>query len=497
MDVKRQAGRLEPQPNVGIMFGDVRGYSQLTHEEVLLFYSRGLPILAERLRDRCKELGVADAVQSETWGDGIACVHAQPLASALYALLISEEFDGVDWREELGFRKRLRIRLALHAGHLWRGTQNWLLSREQYIGPEMVLPARLEPKVRPGEVWCTEEFKDSLERLESPPQALVMDPMPTIQLVKGAGPARAYRVRFRRDHEEELQALEQQLSDADDAADSAQFLEVFLTLQKFIAKECQTCFPVVSTYAGWDQVGERLLFLGHSEVAEELLLAYRQDCHSHGLLSNEDEVRLCCVLANCASSRADVAGTHQQRLAALRRARNYVDSSSAMYAETKEDRVELASVVAAQEKRIGVLASGLRQKRQMLKRAHRRYLHVYATHGFGHYPGINTATTAAMLACLQTDKGVRASHSKLSKEIAHSVLLQFELRPARHFWEWATVAEAYVLLGQGGNARRALLAVEGSEFQRLSFRRQMDSLATFAGLDPRVRKAAQTALSAT
>lgn len=483
------------EPNVGIMFGDVKGYSKLSADNVFHFYQAALPQLARNLRDALAGCGVEDPLQTQTWGDGIACVHASPRAAALYALHLAKEFDKALWQDGLTRTTPclLRIRIALHTGHLWRGTRNWVSGGEQYVGNEMVLPARLEPKVKPGEVWCTGEFKHALLGSAEAPETVVFDDLSKVVLPKDAGEVQVYRVRFRRREEDQLQKRERELSNSDRPGRGGAFARKASELWGLMGRE----FLPISTYPGWLELGEALLHHGCHGQADELLREYMGSRQRAKLLSVEDEIRLKCVLANCASKCAEEEEDQDNRRDALGRARDLLAPYLNREIKTTDDRIELRSVLAAQEKRLALLEPDLVKKRALLQEAHKHYLSAYKDDGFDYYPGINAAATALLLACLHAQGKPQKSHySRLSSSIACSIVHRFEMRAPTDFWESATLAEAYVLLGKPRKAENAVSQFVGNGYQQSSLRQQMGALTRFPGLRPKVVKAAEAVLRA-
>ena len=93
---------------VGILFADIRGYSSLNNTETNLFHQTYLP----NLWDNIVKESTLSLFGAKTWGDGITCVCEDLNQLAVFALCLSEQFDGQEWKGNI--HKPLRLRIALH-----------------------------------------------------------------------------------------------------------------------------------------------------------------------------------------------------------------------------------------------------------------------------------------------------------------------------------------------------------------------------------------------
>ena len=285
---------------VGILFADIRGYSKLSGEEISKFHHEYLPNLWNKVIQEIEP----ELKGAKTWGDGITCVSEDIIKLSDFSLKLASSFDKKGWKANI--YHPLRLRTALHTGFLYPSEDRISSNKiEQYTGVEMVKPARLEPVVRPGQVWCTHSFKMAvLERVDNDISRLnfLFDDLAGISFAKNYGSYPVHRIRFRRgDHEEELQKYETKMIQAQKFSDREGFIESINLLLNATSHD----FVFLSKYLSWYEVVRSMVDMRLYKEAENIIREFREYVDKKGWLSEEIEVHLSCLLANCVSHRHD------------------------------------------------------------------------------------------------------------------------------------------------------------------------------------------------
>jgi class 3 adenylate cyclase len=133
-----------------MLFADVVGYSRLSEDETPNFITQFWGAVA----NLSEKVDRPDHV--ETSGDGLYMVFATVRHAARYALLLRDLVSGTDWRSR-GLPEGMNIRIALHAGPVYRG-YNPVTGSMTYTGPHTSRAARIEPITPPGQVYASGAF---------------------------------------------------------------------------------------------------------------------------------------------------------------------------------------------------------------------------------------------------------------------------------------------------------------------------------------------------
>lgn len=158
---------------------DVRGYSQLDGGQQRHFYQNIMPEIGELCR-QCK----SETINLQTWGDAIAVCSNEALSLATLALSLRDHFKKRQWaKDEL---PELDVRISLHLGEIYEGL-NPVTNVPTVIGPSLVMAARVEPLVTPGQVWTTTQFKLALEELQRINRHYAFDDLGEMTLPKQFG----------------------------------------------------------------------------------------------------------------------------------------------------------------------------------------------------------------------------------------------------------------------------------------------------------------------
>ncbi len=134
-----------------VLFGDVKGFSGLEEEHLLVFNDDFMGALGETIGDfRDKVLF------KNTWGDAVHVVFDNLVDAADCALAMQEKLAGIDY-DVLGLPGDVGMRISLHVGPVFAGVDR-VTTKETYFGHTLTRAARMEPITPVGEVYVTEQF---------------------------------------------------------------------------------------------------------------------------------------------------------------------------------------------------------------------------------------------------------------------------------------------------------------------------------------------------
>lgn len=134
-----------------MLFADAVGYSQLTEDQIPLFFRFYAGAIADY-----NDTSPYKAVHIETAGDGMYMVFDDPGTAAHYALGLSERINREDWVSK-GLPANLNVRVALHCGPVFVGSDP-ITGLPLYTGNHTSRTARIEPITPPGLVYASSAF---------------------------------------------------------------------------------------------------------------------------------------------------------------------------------------------------------------------------------------------------------------------------------------------------------------------------------------------------
>lgn len=132
-----------------MLFGDVKGFSRLTDEQLPRFIDAFLGCFA-----RVIESYRADIRLANTWGDGLFLVFDDAGAAAACALALQEAVGRID-RERCRLPLDMALRIGIHLGPSY-AARDPILMRENFFGAHVSRAARIEPVTPEGCVYVTE-----------------------------------------------------------------------------------------------------------------------------------------------------------------------------------------------------------------------------------------------------------------------------------------------------------------------------------------------------
>jgi class 3 adenylate cyclase len=167
-----------PQQICAVVFADAVGYRGLREREIPTFVRYYLSCAMQVLQSH----GIAPLVKN-TWGDGLYLVFDTVREAGLFAVDFRDRITATDW-ERLGLGCTLNVRIAAHAGPLYR-IYDPIFGQWSYVGSHVTRTARLEPSTDPGKVFASVPFV-ALAAAEGVAE-FVCRPAGRRQLVKDSG----------------------------------------------------------------------------------------------------------------------------------------------------------------------------------------------------------------------------------------------------------------------------------------------------------------------
>ena len=138
-----------------ILFGDVKGFSKLTEQQIPVFVDEVLGRFARVLEEAGE-----DVLFSNTWGDGIFVVVRSVTAGARIALSLQATLAALD-ADAVGLPAESGLRLGGHFGPVL-AAEDPVLRRTNYFGVHVSRAARIEPIAALGEFYVTRAFAAQL-----------------------------------------------------------------------------------------------------------------------------------------------------------------------------------------------------------------------------------------------------------------------------------------------------------------------------------------------
>jgi hypothetical protein len=169
-----------------MLFGDVKGFSKLTDEQLPVFAARVLGGFAEALRSHGSDVQFAN-----TWGDAVYVVLSEVFAAAHCALDLQQAMASIDLEAER-LPSHLALRIGGHVGPVFP-THDPVLDADGFMGSHVSRTARIEPVTPPGGVYVTEPFAAAL--VLDGRDEFVCDYVGHMAAAKDYGHLRMYRLR--------------------------------------------------------------------------------------------------------------------------------------------------------------------------------------------------------------------------------------------------------------------------------------------------------------
>jgi class 3 adenylate cyclase len=169
-----------------MLFGDIKGFSRLTDEQLPVFAERVLGAFADAVH-RHED----DVWYRNTWGDAVFVVLSDAVAAASCALELQDSMSAIDL-EVNGLPAHLALRLGGHLGPVFP-SYDPVRALPGFMGSHVSRTARIEPVTPPGGVYVTEPFAAALVLADS--RDFVCDYVGHMPAAKAYGYLRMYRLR--------------------------------------------------------------------------------------------------------------------------------------------------------------------------------------------------------------------------------------------------------------------------------------------------------------
>ena len=167
------------------MFADFAGFSRVHDAFAPQFHEYFLRIGATQIAE-----SPVKPLDAKTWGDGLYVVFDSPQDGAEFALGFLDRTLDVDWTAA-GLSSTSRIRIALHAGPVFRGFDP-VMGRDDFFGSSVTRTARIEPVTQPGTVYASEAFAATLAAAGG--HGFALEYIGQMPLAKAYGESRIYRL---------------------------------------------------------------------------------------------------------------------------------------------------------------------------------------------------------------------------------------------------------------------------------------------------------------
>jgi class 3 adenylate cyclase len=138
-----------------MLFGDVKGFSKLTDEQLPAFATHVLGAFAAVLDRHRAAVG-----HRNTWGDAVYVVLSGARHAADCALDLQDAMAAIDLKSN-GLPAHLALRLGGHLGPVFPAWDP-VLEEVGFMGSHVSRTARIEPVTPPGSVYVTEPFAAAL-----------------------------------------------------------------------------------------------------------------------------------------------------------------------------------------------------------------------------------------------------------------------------------------------------------------------------------------------
>ena len=169
-----------------LLFADMKGFSRLTDEQLLIFARRVLGKFATVLQRHRAQVS-----HRRTWGDAIFLVLTDAASAASCALDLQDAMASINLEAE-GLPGHLALRLGAHLGPVFR-YHDPVVDGPDFTGSHVSRTARIEPVTPPGAVYVTEPFAAAL--VLAGRSDLNCDYVGHMPMAKDYGRLRMYRLR--------------------------------------------------------------------------------------------------------------------------------------------------------------------------------------------------------------------------------------------------------------------------------------------------------------
>ena len=168
-----------------IVFADVKGFSQLSDQQIPDFVSFFWGEVSKVLSQvRYSPLAV------NTWGDAMVLVFDEPLSAGDFCLDVMDCVSGTDWTA-VGLPGDISFRISCHAGPVFE-VLDPLTNKTSFFGLHVNQAARIEPITPPGNIYVSEEFAAQTKLYGK--AGFTFEIIGSLELAKAFGRMRIYKL---------------------------------------------------------------------------------------------------------------------------------------------------------------------------------------------------------------------------------------------------------------------------------------------------------------
>lgn len=419
-----------------IMFADIKGFSKLQESEYQIFSD----IFEDISTIFFEDIKSDELISLNTWGDAVVIVSKnKDIVNNI--LKFRDYFKNNTYKDGRDFEKReiseLKVRIACHYGK-FSVYHNKLTKKDDFIGHNINLAARIEPKTRPNEIFVSKEFKDNYKNSGN----IKFEHIGVIPLAKDFGNHEIYVLRK---SDEEVH-----LMDSLDKYNLLESLPDIEVLSKELIKSLEVKYKnktqrdilnIINTIDK-DKSIQELYFLaslcknnGYYKEANkcvQLLKDFSIDVENIQVYPYQTDIKLLKIEAN-----------------SLTREGKYEEAGAIVYNLWKSGNTDgdTLSMLAAQYKRRACYDENDNPKKEFTEALLVRSLYLYLeafriafVTDEAYYPAINAAFISKIIG--------GAEHGKYCTNLTHYIITEWKNKFGTDLWLDLSIAQAYLLREQ-------------------------------------------------
>ncbi|MHC6202865.1 tetratricopeptide repeat-containing protein [Breznakiellaceae bacterium SP9] len=414
-----------------IVFTDLKGFSRLSEDKVILFQTEVVPALASKIKiykDRSKVWN--------TWGDAIFAAFEDGIDAVLFMLEYRNFFNEYEYSKiDLN---SIRPRIAGHYG-LAQVIDDPILGGVNLFGANINETARMEPITRAGDIFVSADFREAYKKIKRKKPQIKFNELGIIKLAKKFGEREVFRLCLKDEKDQFIDRILQQdiVSYLPDIGDMSAAEKNDLASYKnssditALLKNIETINESTSSPAFLLELGKVLKKYG----AYKECLDFVEYLKAYTLKVDE-------VIVFPMKHRVEILKLNADMLTRLGK---YEDAADIIYGlwQSGHHDSDTLSMLAAQYKRRSLYGdneavSSKTINHDLLNRALNLYIEAFRLNIEDYYPVINAAYIYMMLG---------GSEKKKGRKLAQYIIASWGNLKDNDWWRKATIAEAQLLLG--------------------------------------------------
>ncbi|MDJ0731984.1 MAG: hypothetical protein QNJ33_18565 [Crocosphaera sp.] len=485
----------------GIMFADIRGYNNIKPGKRQPFHAR----LFRRLWDQLTEEISPELEHCYLWGDSLICISKNLAKLTEFSLKIAKAFEQKKWKGNVTTPLRLRISLDYRSVSLSDHSPKNRI--EQYLSPETIKPVkppRLEPVVRPGQVWCTENFLNSLRSQNNDDLNALNLALDTLKecfwFEKYQSDSLVARIRYKREGEETFKNLEANIKKAYQESDKTRFCQA---VENFL-RASDNKFLYLSEYLSWyDIIIEMINKFKAYQEGFNTLNEFKMYIEKQGWMSLENKIYFTCFLAKC---KCHIRETNlhdlQEDIKELEElfSQRGLEELKILMAETYKE-VAISLIWFRKIPNQDIIKNFVHCHEEMfsnifsqLKPISPRFfpelssLLIYQT--TNHRVILGLIETALFIECLSREGEIKNKFREKKELLANWLIIDFQIRKNNNDAEIVIASLAYIILKDKDKALKILKIKEISSDLKQELKDKLETLADFPRMDNGISDAA-------